>query len=88
MLLSQIGIQPDALRPASIDETPKRGEMPRTLSNRLARAKAEAARDQIAHFKCPTAIEFTNLPKTSTGKIQKFVLREEEWAGHDKRIKG
>ncbi|MEM9357640.1 MAG: Maf-like protein [Pseudomonadota bacterium] len=48
MLLSQIGIKPDALRPASVDETPKRGEMPRTLANRLARAKAEAARDQIS----------------------------------------
>ena len=47
-LLGQIGIEPQALRPASIDETPKRGEMPRTLANRLARAKAEAARDQIA----------------------------------------
>ena len=47
-LLAQVGIEPDALRPASIDETPKRGEMPRTLAGRLARAKAEAARDQIA----------------------------------------
>ncbi|MCB1511645.1 MAG: septum formation protein Maf [Hyphomicrobiaceae bacterium] len=47
-LLNQVGLEPDALRPASIDETPKRGEMPRTLVNRLARGKAEAARDQIA----------------------------------------
>jgi septum formation protein len=47
-LLSQIGVEPDALRPASIDETPRKGEMPRTLVTRLARAKAEAARDQIA----------------------------------------
>lgn len=49
MLLSQIGITPDALRPSSIDETPRKGEMPRTLVTRLARAKAEAARDQIAN---------------------------------------
>jgi septum formation protein len=49
MLLSQIGLEPDALRPSSIDETPRRGEMPRTLVARLARAKAEAARDQIAN---------------------------------------
>lgn len=48
MLLSQIGIEPDALRPTSVDETPKRGEMPRTLASRLARAKAETARDLIA----------------------------------------
>lgn len=51
MLLSQAGIEPDALRPASIDETPKTGEMPRGLVARLARAKAEAARDQIANDK-------------------------------------
>lgn len=49
MLLAQIGITPDALRPASIDETPRKGEMPRTLVTRLARAKAEASRDQIAN---------------------------------------
>ena len=47
-LLSQVGVTPDALRPASIDETPKRAEMPRALVSRLARAKAEAARDQLA----------------------------------------
>ena len=43
-------------------------------------------RERLAHFKCPKAIEFGDLPKTSTGKIQKFVLREKEWAGRDKRI--
>jgi fatty-acyl-CoA synthase len=32
-------------------------------------------RERIAHFKCPKAVEFTELPKTSTGKIQKFLLR-------------
>jgi len=49
MLLSQAGIEPDALRPASIDETARPGEMPRALASRLARAKAETARDQIAN---------------------------------------
>ena len=48
-LLAQAGIDPDALRPASIDETPRKGEMPRTLVARLSRAKAEASRDQIAN---------------------------------------
>ena len=51
MLLSQVGVAPDALRPSSIDETPKRGEMPRSLVTRLSRAKAESARDQIANDK-------------------------------------
>lgn len=48
-LLAQVGVEPDALRPASIDETPARGEMPRSLAARLARTKAETARDQIAN---------------------------------------
>src|SRR6266511_2143113 len=43
-------------------------------------------RERIAHFKCPRSIEFGELPKTATGKIQKFVLREQEWKGYDKRI--
>lgn len=34
-------------------------------------------RDLLAHFKCPRLIVFQALPKTSTGKIQKFVLREQ-----------
>jgi len=50
-LLSQVGVEPDALRPATIDESARRGEMPRAYAARLARAKAEAARDQIANDK-------------------------------------
>ena len=45
-------------------------------------------RERLAHFKCPKAIEFGELPKTSTGKIQKFKLREKEWAGRSDRIYG
>lgn len=33
-------------------------------------------RDNMAHFKAPKKVVFTELPKTSTGKIQKFKLRE------------
>ncbi|HLW93196.1 MAG TPA: acyl-CoA synthetase [Roseiarcus sp.] len=33
-------------------------------------------RGRLAHYKCPRRIEFTEIPKTSTGKVQKFVLRE------------
>jgi fatty-acyl-CoA synthase len=43
-------------------------------------------RERLAHFKCPVAVEFGPLPKTSTGKVQKFVLREKEWAHYQKRI--
>ena len=44
--------------------------------------------ENLARFKCPKAVEFCELPKTSTGKIQKFKLREKEWAGRGKKIQG
>ena len=43
-LLQQIGLEPDALIPADVDETPKRMELPRSLATRLASEKAKAAR--------------------------------------------
>ena len=33
-------------------------------------------RDNMAHYKSPKTVVFGDLPKTSTGKIQKFVLRD------------
>jgi fatty-acyl-CoA synthase len=33
-------------------------------------------RDHLARYKCPRLIVFAEIPKTSTGKVQKFVLRE------------
>src|SRR3978361_2048271 len=42
-LLNQAGIEPDALRPADVDETPKRGELPRACATRLSRAQAPHA---------------------------------------------
>ncbi len=46
----------------------------------------EFCRTRLAHFKCPAAVDFGDLPKTSTGKIQKYVLRERVWGGREKRI--
>jgi fatty-acyl-CoA synthase len=44
---------------------------------------------KIAGYKAPRDIAITmELPKTSTGKIQKYMLREKEWAGHASRVKG
>src|SRR5215217_6182846 len=43
-------------------------------------------KEHIARFKAPEAVEFTELPKTSTGKVQKFVLRDKEWAGQEKQV--
>ena len=46
-------------------------------------------RSRIARYKTPREVEFlAQLPKTSTGKIQKFTLREKEWAGEQARIRG
>ncbi|WP_237480024.1 Maf-like protein [Lichenibacterium dinghuense] len=42
-LLQQVGVEPQALLPADIDETPERSELPRVLAARLAAGKAEAA---------------------------------------------
>lgn len=36
----------------------------------------EFCRSRLAHFKCPKTVVFMELPKTSTGKIQKYVLRD------------
>ncbi len=33
-------------------------------------------RENLAHYKCPRTVVFTDLPKTSTGKVQKFKLRD------------
>jgi fatty-acyl-CoA synthase len=46
----------------------------------------EFCKENIARFKAPAAVEFAELPKTATGKVQKFVLREKEWAGQEKRV--
>ncbi len=42
-LLAQIGVEPDAIIPADIEETPRRNESPRALARRLATEKAAIA---------------------------------------------
>jgi fatty-acyl-CoA synthase len=43
-------------------------------------------REQLAGFKCPDSVQYGSLPRTATGKVQKFVLREREWAGRERRV--
>jgi fatty-acyl-CoA synthase len=68
------------------------GERPKAFVTLKPNQQASAeqiiafCRERLAHFKCPDAVEFGDLPKTSTGKVQKYVLREKEWAGREKRI--
>ena len=42
-LIARLGLTPDAVNPADIDETPAKGELPRDYAKRMAREKAEAA---------------------------------------------
>ena len=62
---------------------PKWGETPCAFVSLKDGASADAAeiiafcRERLAHFKAPRHVVFAPLPKTSTGKIQKFVLREQ-----------
>jgi fatty-acyl-CoA synthase len=82
VLLAAVVAQPDP----KWGETPcayvelKEGESPQE------KEIIDFCRAQMAHFKAPTRVVFGLLPKTSTGKIQKFVLRDKEWAGRAKRI--
>ncbi|MBE3553090.1 MAG: long-chain-fatty-acid--CoA ligase [Kyrpidia tusciae] len=47
----------------------------------------EYCRERLAHFKAPKSVEFVeSLPRTATGKLQKFKLREAYWKGARKRV--
>jgi len=69
------------------------GEVPKAFVTLKPEASATAeeiiefAREHLSRFKCPKHVEFGELPKTSTGKIQKFVLRDREWGHEQKRIR-
>ena len=70
------------------------GERPKAFVTLNEGAAADAGeiiafcRERLAHYKCPDSIEFGPLPKTSTGKTQKFVLRQREWADQDTQVGG
>ncbi|TDW21920.1 long-chain-fatty-acid--CoA ligase [Kribbella kalugense] len=73
----------------------KWGERPKAFVVRQPGSTVDEAeliahlRAHIAKYKVPKAVEFVEqLPRTSTGKIQKFELREKEWVGHVSRIQG
>jgi acyl-CoA synthetase (AMP-forming)/AMP-acid ligase II len=68
------------------------GEVPAayvTLQDGASATEAEIiehVRGRLARFKAPKTVAFGELPKTSTGKIQKYVLRDAAWAGAERRI--
>lgn len=86
---------PDVLEVAVVSKPHEKwGEVPKAFitlkegANPSKEQIVEFCRERIARFKVPKDIEFGELPKTSTGKIQKFKLRAKEWEGHDKMVKG
>jgi fatty-acyl-CoA synthase len=61
-------------------ETPKALVVTHEGSDLTEEDLIEFCRGRLAHYKCPTQVEFRNsLPQTSTGKIQKYELRDEHW---------
>jgi fatty-acyl-CoA synthase len=47
----------------------------------------EWCRDALAHYKCPTSVELRDeLPRTATGKLQKFKLRAPYWEGSSRQV--
>ncbi len=71
----------------------KWGETPKALIVlRVGQAATEQeiiefSRGHLAHFKCPTSVEFVDaLPRTATGKLQKFVIRDKYWGAGQRRV--
>jgi acyl-CoA synthetase (AMP-forming)/AMP-acid ligase II len=47
----------------------------------------EFCREHLAHYKCPTSIEFRDeLARTATGKLQKYKLRAPFWEGRERQV--
>jgi len=70
----------------------KWGEVPKAFVTLKPGSSATAddiiafCKEHLARFKAPKIVEFCDLPKTATGKIQKFKLREKEWKGRDRKV--
>lgn len=67
-------------------EVPKAIVNPRPGTNPTTDDLIAFCKERLAKFKVPKTIEFAELPRTSTGKIMKYVLKEKEWSGYDKRV--
>jgi len=71
---------------------PRWGERPKAYVELRADGAADEGellgfcREHLAGFKCPAAVAFGPLPRTSTGKVQKYLLREREWEGRARAI--
>ncbi len=69
-------------------ETPKALIVGRSDAGEVSeREIIDFCRERLSHFKCPTSVDFVReLPRTATGKLQKFRLREGYWKGKSRMI--
>ncbi len=65
-------------------EVPKAFVVPKPGSTPSAEDIISFTKENLARFKAPKYVEFGELPKTATGKIQKFKLRQKEWEGRER----
>jgi fatty-acyl-CoA synthase len=71
---------------------PKWGEVPKAFivvkpgTNPTPEDIVNYCKENMAKFKAPKHIEFGELPKTATGKIMKYELRNKEWAGRERKV--
>ena len=67
-------------------EVPKAFVTPKPGAQPSGQDIIDFCKENLARFKAPKAVEFVDLPKTSTGKIQKYVLRNKEWGDRSQRV--
>jgi fatty-acyl-CoA synthase len=68
-------------------ETPKALIILREGKQATEQEIIEFSREHLAHFKCPTSVDFVEgLPRTATGKLQKFVIRDQYWKAGERRV--
>ncbi|MGH2632640.1 MAG: AMP-binding enzyme, partial [Tepidiformaceae bacterium] len=68
-------------------ETPKALVVLKSGSTATEQEIIEFSRQHLAHFKAPTSVDFVeSLPRTATGKLQKFVIRDKYWKGAERRV--
>ena len=67
-------------------EVPKAFVVPKPGCTPDAESIINFCKENLARFKAPKSVEFGELPKTATGKIKKFQLREKEWQGKERKV--
>jgi len=67
-------------------EVPKAFVVPKPGTEPTEDSIIAFCKENLARFKAPKQVEFSELPKTATGKIQKFKLREKEWEGRERKV--